>query len=50
MESILEAGVKLDRAYLEDWLGRWDVTTRFRAIEDVVAGRRVELDREGEPG
>ena len=50
VESILEAGVKLDRAYLEDWLGRWDVTTRFRAIEDVVAGRRVELDREGEPG
>ena len=50
VESILEAGVELDRAYLEDWLERWDVTVRFRAIEDEVAGRRVELDRPSEPG
>lgn len=50
VESILEAGVTLDRAYLEDWLGRWDVTVRFRAIEDEVAGRSAELDRPSEPG
>ena len=54
VESILEAGVTLDRAYLEDWLGRWDVSMRFRAIEDGVrqrrgAERRAELDRPSEP-
>ena len=45
VESILEARVKLDRAYLDDWLAQWDVPQRFRAVEDRVAEHRAELDR-----
>ena len=43
VESLLEARVKLDRAYLDDWLARWEVAERFRALEDNVAERRAEL-------
>lgn len=45
VESILEAHVKLDRAYLDDWLAQWGVTERFRAVEDRVAEHRAELGR-----
>jgi hypothetical protein len=34
IRSIREAGVPLDRAYLETWIAEWDLGERWSAVDD----------------